>query len=449
MAGLAALALASASSPAAAAQSRTSYVVAEITSANSRLSDAARAEKFGLMKASASAFFRGSNHLYWKDFGSSPQLLTYGGLSSTRTWLGGDVHPDNMGAFDDDQGDVVYALNDFDEAVIGDYQLDVWRLAVGVVLVARENGFSLADQSAFLDSFTGAYLDAMASYAGNTGETTMKFVAGNTYGLLDDFLDSVASSNSRVKMLDDWTIQVGGIRRLDSSSNPDLAPVTAAVEADVRSRIAAYRSTLSGGGTSIPAGYFTVKSVAERLHAGLGSLGTTRYYVLIEGATSSQDDDRILDLKAQGTPSAWPYLSSAAVAQTSSACGDNMALRTVLAYKALGYRVDDSLGWTALSDGKTYSVRERSPFKDTFDTTTLSTATRFTNLAEQWGQILATQHARADKDWNGSVLPNSVDGQINTLTSSDHPGFRAKVRALALDYADQVALDYASFQASF
>jgi hypothetical protein len=38
---------------------------------------------------------------------------------------------------------------------------------------------------------------------------------------------------------------------------------------------------------------------------------------------------------------------------------------------------------------------------------------------------------------------------INTLTNGDHAGFRAKVRALALDYADQVALDYASFQASF
>jgi uncharacterized protein (DUF2252 family) len=111
--------------------------------------------------------------------------------------------------------------------------------------------------------------------------------------------------------------------------------------------------------------------------------------------------------------------------------------------------VRDLLGWTALSDGATYSVRERSPFKDTFDTTTLTSTTRLTNLAEQWGTILATQHARADKDWDSSVVPGSIDGQVNALTSGDHAGFRAKVRALALDYADQVALDYASFQANF
>jgi uncharacterized protein (DUF2252 family) len=332
--------------------------------------------------------------------------------------------------------------------VLGDYQLDVWRFAVSVVLVARENGFGRTDQGALLDSFTEAYLDAMASYAGNSGETTRKFVASNTYGLLDDFLDDVTASSSRSGLLDDWTVLIGGVRKLDTSGNPDLAAVTAAVDGDVRNHMAAYRSTLSGG-TSFPASYFTVKSVAERLHAGIGSLGATRYYVLIEGPTSGQDDDRILDVKAQTTPTPWAYLPSTVVSQTSALCGGNMALRTVLAYKALGYRVDDLLGWVALSDGKTYSVRERSPFKDTFDTTTLTTTTRLTNLAEQWGQVLATHHARADKDWDSSVFPSSLDGQINALTDGDHAGFRARVRALALDYADQVELDYASFRANF
>lgn len=432
-----------------AAESRESYVVAEITSANTHLPAAPRAEKYGLMKASPFAFFRGSNHLYWKEFGSSPQLSTYGGLSSTRTWLAGDMHLDNTGSFDDDQGEIVYAINDFDEAVIGDYQLDVWRLAVSLALAAQQNGgFSASDQGSLIDTFTEAYLDAMASYAGNSQETTRKFKASNTSGLLDDFLSDVAEKNSRAEMLDDWTVQVSGVRRLDTASNPDLTSVTAAVDSDVQGHMAAYRATLSGG-ASFPASYFAVKSVAQRLHAGLGSLGFTRYYVLIEGPTSGQDDDRILDVKAQRAPSAWAYLSSAAVSQTSTASGGNMAYRTVLAYKALDYRVDDHLGWMALSDGTTYSVRERSPYKDTFDTTSLTSMTRFTNLADQWGQLLATQHARADDDWDASVLPSSVDSQINALTDGDHAGFRAKVRALALDYASQVELDHASFCANF
>lgn len=423
-------------------------MVDELNRANAGLDPATRTEKYALMSETPFAFFRGTNHLYWKDLGRSSRLSTYGGLAPTRTWLGGDMHVDNTGSFDDDQGAIVFALNDFDEAVIGDYQLDVWRLAISLVLVARDNGtFTSADVSSFLDSFTESYLDTMASYVGNNGETTRKFLASNTYGLLDEFLSEVQSSKSRKKMLDAWTVLVSGVRRLNTSTHPDLAPVTSAEDSDIRSRMAAYRGTLSGG-TTLPSSFFTVKSVARRLHAGLGSLGLPRYYVLIEGASSSQDDDRLLDVKAQGSPSAWAYLDPSAVSQTSSACGGNMALRTVLAYKALGYRVDDLLGWMQLADGRPYSVRERSPWKETFDTASLDTSARFTHLAEQWGQVLATHHARADKDWDSS-MPYSVDKEIDARTDGDHAGFRALVRSVALDYADQVALDWQSFLSSF
>ncbi len=432
-----------------AAQSRTSFVVGELTAFNANLTPEARAEKYARMKESAFTFFRGSNHLYWKDFATSSQLSTYGGSSFTRTWLGGDMHVNNTGSFDDDQGDIVFGLNDFDEAVIGDYQLDVWRLAISLVLVARENGvFSGADQDVIVDAFSEAYLDTMANFAGNSGETTKKFRASNTYGLLNDFLDGVAANESRVKLLDKWTVQVNGVRRFNTTTHPDLTAVSSAVDTDLRARMSSYRATLSGG-TSWSSSYFTVKSVAQRLHAGIGSLGTTRYYVLIEGATTSQDDDRVLDVKAQGTPSAWPYLPSSVVSQTDSACGNNMAARAVQAYKALGYRVDDHLGWMTLADGRPYSVREVSPWKESFPTTDLDTLTRFTNLAEQWGQVLATHHARADKDWDPTVFPYSVDSEINARTDGDHAGFRARVRAIASDAATQVQYDFASFVASF
>jgi uncharacterized protein (DUF2252 family) len=438
-----------ASSPALASRARTAEVVAAITSVNAGLSASARAEKFALMKDSPLAFFRGSNHLYWKDLGSSPMLARYGGQVASRALLSGDAHVFNFGAYDDDQGDVVYAIDDFDEAVIGDYQLDVWRAAISIVLVARANGgFSIATQSTLIDAFTEAYLDAMASYATSNAEISRKFLASNTYGLLDDFLLTAATKNNRVKMLDAWTAQPTGMRRFDTAGNAQLASVSAAVDSDVRAHIATYRTSLSGG-TSFPASFFAVKSVAQRLHAGLGSIGSNRYYILVEGPSSSQSDDLILDMKAQGTPSAAPYLDPGALAKTHAASGGNAAYRTVLAYKALGYRVDDFLGYTALSDGQQYSVRERSPYKETFDTSSLTTLARLQHLAEQWGQVLATQHARADRDWDAVVFPGSVDAQIAGLTNGDHAGFRALVRTLALDYADQVALDHASFLVSF
>lgn len=430
------------------ALSRTGYVVAEIEAANAALDEATRAEKYLAMAASPFAFLRGTNHLYWKDLGGSPELDLYGGYAGSRVWLNGDMHVSNTGAFDDDQGEIVFGLNDFDEAIIGDYQLDVWRLAVSLVLVARENGgFSAGDEAAIVDAFSEAYLDAMEAYAGSSGEATKRFTAGNTYGLLDDFLNDVEATESRAEMLDEWAPRVSGVRRLAAGSHADLAGVSAAKDAEIRGQMASYRGTLSGGGTSLPASYFQVKSVAARLHAGLGSLGAPRYYVLIEGATSGQDDDRILDVKAQGEPTAWAYADPLAIDQTEAACGGNMARRAVTAYKALGYRVDDHLGWMTLSDGRVYSVRERSPWKDTFPAEDLTTITRITKLCEQWGQVLAAHHARADRDWDASVVPGSIDGEIKGLVDGDHAGFRAQVRGIALPYADQVELDFESFVA--
>jgi len=432
------------------ATSRTSYVVAEIQAQNAPLDAASRAEKYAEMKQSPFVFFRGTNHLYWKDLGASPQLWDYGATASTRTFLGGDMHVNNTGSFDDDQGDVVFALNDFDEALIGDYQLDVWRMATSLVLVARERGvFGASEEAAIVDAFTEAYLDAMEAFAGNNDELSRKLVQTNTYGLLDDFLADVAAKESRAEMLDEWTVLVAGVRRLAVNGHPDLAAVSSSVEADIVARMPDYRSTLSGGGVSLPASYFKVKSVGKRLHAGIGSLGVPRYYVLIEGATSSGSDDRILDVKAEGAPSGWAYADAAGVAVTNTACGGNMARRVVLAQKSLGYRVDDHLGWMTLADGNAYAVRERSPYKDTFPVEDLSTITRITKMAEQWGQVLAAHHARADQDWDPSVLAHSVDGAIEALVDGDHDGFRAKVRAIVIPYADQVERDHQSFVASF
>jgi uncharacterized protein (DUF2252 family) len=207
--------------------------------------------------------------------------------------------------------------------------------------------------------------------------------------------------------------------------------------------MASYGSTLSGGLT-YSASSFKVKSVALRLHAGLGSLGAVRYYVLIEGPSAGQDDDVILDVKAQQSPSAYLSLAAGAKAATEAASGGNPAKRTVVAAKALGNYVDHYLGWMTLS-GQPYSVRQRSPWKDTLDTTKLTSLDRMTKMAEQWGAILATAHCRADKDASATNVPYNFDQEVYNRTSGKHDPFRAALRAVVLPYADQVQEDYKSF----
>jgi uncharacterized protein (DUF2252 family) len=428
-------------SPSGAPVAKVASVVTAIESFNAGLSTANRTAKYCKMVESPFAFFRGTNHLFWSDLAGDPRFFEFGS-AQTRTWLQGDLHADNFGSFDDDDAQVVYDLNDFDETVIADYQWDVWRMAVSLVLIAEQNGgFSATAIDGLLDLFSESYLDTIASYRGTDQELGRQFTRTNTYGLLDDFLAQVENENTRLSMLDEWTVLAGGVRIFDLA-HPELDPVSASVRSQVVSQMSSYAATTAGNLASIP-GYFKVKDVAVRLDAGLGSLGTPRYYVLIEGATSGQSNDRILDVKRQGEPSAYPYLSAQERALLSQAAVHHAA-RTVEGYRALVTDADDHLGTMTLSDG-VYSVRERSPFKDTFPTADLDTETRFGNLAEQWGAILATAHARADKDFRADLISYSLDAKVDDLTDGFHGEFRALVREIAHEYGQQVQADDAAF----
>jgi uncharacterized protein (DUF2252 family) len=192
-----------------------------IESANSSLSDDDRDQKYCAMSESPFVFFRGTNHLYWHDLGQDPRLTFFGevqGDDATRIWIQGDLHLENYGAFDDDGGDVVYALNDFDESVIADYQLDLWRMATSLVLVAADlEDFDADDLREVIDAFGESYLDAVAGFRGNDDEDGAVVTAEAAYGRLDDFLRDVEESNSRREMLDEWTVVAGGERSFDWS----------------------------------------------------------------------------------------------------------------------------------------------------------------------------------------------------------------------------------------
>jgi hypothetical protein len=58
------------------------------------------------------------------------------------------------------------------------------------------------------------------------------------------------------------------------------------------------------------------------------------YYVLVDGASTGTSDDRILDVKLQGKPSVYSYLTASAKAAVDGAVANN-ADRAIRAYKKL------------------------------------------------------------------------------------------------------------------
>ena len=137
---------------------------------NAQFAPQSRRVKYKKMIASPFAFFRGTNHLFWNDFANDIRLTQFGN-AQTRIWIQGDLHAENFGTYDTAQGTIVYDLNDFDEAVIADYQYDLWRMAVSIVLIARQQRIDVSSQKNILDAFAQSYLKALERVIDDNEET--------------------------------------------------------------------------------------------------------------------------------------------------------------------------------------------------------------------------------------------------------------------------------------
>ena len=64
------------------------------------------------------------------------ETTSFGGASWARTWLQGDSHVYNMGAFKHQGEDVCFGFDDFDDSLVADYQYDIWRFTVALCWTA-------------------------------------------------------------------------------------------------------------------------------------------------------------------------------------------------------------------------------------------------------------------------------------------------------------------------
>lgn len=438
--------------------SRETIVTQQIQSYNADLASSDRTAKYCKMGVSPFVFYRGTNHLFWMDLAGDSRLDTYGdtsGYDATQTWIQGDMHIENFGAFHNDDNTVIYDINDFDEAIVADYQYDVWRLAISLVLVMNEKGYTSSSfQDDVLEAFSESYLDAIEDYVGNTDEVNKKFTESNTggsYSRLDNFLEDVEDKDggtytAREEMLNEWTDVSGSTRRFDLG-HEDLESIASSVRTEIQNHFTSYRYTTDNYYRS---SYFTIKDMAKRINAGTGSLGTPRYYVLVEGAGSGESDDVILDIKLQSKPTPYTYLDSTTQSWYDSNFEAMMhdAYRHQVAYEAMGDEVDNYMGYIEIN-GDYYSVRERSPYKATFDTDELTSRNRFKKMAKYWGEILATAHSRADDDYDASYVPYSFESNVKDLIDGHHNDFNDLVNEVAKSYADQVETDYGYFLDNF
>ena len=281
-----------------AATSRSSWVVSQIYGYNHPFAATDRADlatKMSTMAASAFDFYRGTDQIFYQDMATLPPSA-YTTAQTGYTWLGGDAHIGNFGGRQDSSGTPVFSVNDFDQGYLGQYVWDLRRLAASMVLAGRANGVADADITTAIDTMVGAYVDEMNTFQGSSAELSFALTKSNTSGVVANTIAD-SKGDTRARLLSKYTTASGSTRKFQNISGTLAAVDTATYDA-VAGAMSSYTNTISTS-KQYAASFYAVKDVHQKLGSGVGSLGELRYYVLVEGASTSTSDDVILELKQE------------------------------------------------------------------------------------------------------------------------------------------------------
>ena len=115
--------------------------------------------RYGRMLVSPFTFYRGAAMIMAHDLAATPR-------SGLTVQCCGDAHLSNFGVFASPERRLMFDVNDFDETLPGPWEWDVKRLAVSMLIAARDNGFRAKEQDQIVLDSVGRYRTAMAEFAG-------------------------------------------------------------------------------------------------------------------------------------------------------------------------------------------------------------------------------------------------------------------------------------------
>jgi uncharacterized protein (DUF2252 family) len=114
--------------------------------------------RYGRMLVSPFAFYRGAARIMASDLANSPS-------TGLRVQCCGDAHLSNFGVFASPDRRLVFDINDFDETLPGPWELDIKRLAVSMLIAARDDCFGRKDQDRIVLETVSQYRTAMRNFA--------------------------------------------------------------------------------------------------------------------------------------------------------------------------------------------------------------------------------------------------------------------------------------------
>jgi uncharacterized protein (DUF2252 family) len=241
--------------------------------------------KYLEMCKSPFSFFRGSAHLFWEDLSARQSALP----GSPTVSACGDLHLENFGSFQGNNGLSYFDINDFDEAALAPSSWELSRFVASVYVAAPTLGFSRANANELVKLFLEAYRTALGHGKAHLLERD------TATGMVKTLLEQV-KKRKRQLLVESRTSWKQGKRRLRLDGKHTLAATD-----DQRSDVARWLDKFARSQSD--ASFFKILDVARRV-AGVGSLGLDRYVVLVRG-DGGRDGNAIIDAK-------WPAPSSLA-----------------------------------------------------------------------------------------------------------------------------------------
>ncbi|TCK20963.1 DUF2252 domain-containing protein [Pseudonocardia endophytica] len=379
-------------------------------------------ERLDRMGRSPYAFLRGVAAVHAADF----SVLSSTGIHPV---ICGDAHLGNFGFYASPERDLVFDLNDFDEAHPGAWEWDLRRLVASVWVAGREN-------DATEDQCAHAVARCVTAYRTNIARLAEAPLLARSYEHLeaDDMEDrskgrsrrAVAAAAKRARKrtsdraLPRFVTDDGGERRIVVEP-PEITRPDAPTRAAILAALDGYLRTLPPHWARILGGYHAV-DVAHKV-VGVGSVGLRAYLVLCEG--SSPDDVLFLQLKQARRSVVAPYVHG------KEALHSHQGQRVVEYQQALQTVSDPLLGWTTVQD-RQYYVRQFRDMKGAIVLDDLD-AGALADYAAVCGMLLAKGHARTS---GASMIAGYLGGGGKV---------RDALCRFAREYADQTEADHARF----
>lgn len=400
------------------ADKRSAFIVDVLSAefgASMAIDPAAFRRKFRKMAASPFAFYRGSASLFYADQRGDFASDRFLDDRTSRVWIHGDLHAENFGTYMNGSGQLVFNVNDFDEAYVGPFSWDLKRFAASVALLGYAKALSDRVIGELVAGFARSYLAELRAIAAGGDDAIGSITLENADGVLRRVLQQ-ARLNTRVDLLATQTTIDNYERRF--SLVDGVFEVDAATREQVCAAFQDYLGTLPRATARLRPLAANIKDVVLRKGVGIGSAGLPSYNLLLEGHTQALENDVVIYMKQAQVPAVARHIDDERVRSYFRHQGH----RTAESQRALQAHADPWLGFTEL-DGAGQLVAEVSPYAADLDWADVNEPEELAGVLTDLGRAVARMHSVADDESSHDLVDYSTEEAIVAVVDADAERF--------------------------